>query len=114
MRLDQAENIKIGETIINSFSENLTVTGILKRNNCIIFHALDHNLEELMLLHRQVYQKDISDLCDEEQNFIKWATENKTMQKYENIDLIKHIYITAFAAGFNHKKQFSVQELLQK
>jgi hypothetical protein len=61
----------------------------------------------------EIYYPDLSDICDEEKSFVLWAKDNRQFIG-ENSRLLKTVYMQGFAMGFEHKKQTSYEEQMQK
>lgn len=68
--------------------------------------------------YNEIYES-FEDLSDEDKSFIKWIRNEgkKQFAGYMYSDEIKELrdpYIAGFVAGFEHRKQMSAQEQLQK
>lgn len=68
--------------------------------------------------YNEIYQ-NFEDLSDEDKSFMKWMQDEgkKHFPGYiynDEIKELRDLYITGFVAGFEHRKQTSAQEQLQK
>jgi hypothetical protein len=115
MRLDLAMGLKVGDKIVNVFMDELVISKIDHTYDPKppVFIAVDTMLQNHYLWFDDMYYPDLSDLCDEEKSFVLWAKDNKQFIG-ENSRLLKSVYMQGFAMGFEHKKQISHEEQMQK
>ena len=115
MRLDLALGLKPGDKIVNVFMDELVLSKIdhSYHPKPPVFISLDTMLQKHYLCFDDIYYPDLSDICDEEKSFVLWAKDNKQFVG-ENSRLFKTVYMQGFAMGFEHKRQLSYEEQMQK
>jgi len=116
MRLDQAQSVKVGDHLVDSFLDDIVITGIYETKDDIFFATVDTRVNQISLSYKDVYHKNLEGVCDEELNFLYWARDNKNLLDSDYVDLValKKAYISGFASGYNYKKSISFDELMQK
>lgn len=116
MRFDEAKLVKVGDHLVDSFLDDIVITGIYRTENDIFFATVDTRVNQISLSYKDVYYKDLKDVCDEELNFLYWARDNKQYldTDYADISMLKKVYISGFSNGYNLKKKHSIEELMQK
>ena len=116
MRFDQAQLVKVGDHLVDCFLDDIVVTSIYRTKDDIFFATVDTRVNQISLSYKDVYHKNLEDVCDEELNFLYWARDNKNSLDSEYVDLValKKTYIAGFASGYNYKKSISFNELMQK
>ena len=115
MRIDLANNIKVGDTIQNCFMDNMVVTSIYKDDSKIVFSTIDTRLCRSSYSYKDVYLSDLYGESDEEKSWINWIQNNRdTADTFDDIENCKKMYKIGFADGFHYKRQISMEEMLQK
>lgn len=111
MRSDIALYVDIGSTVYNCFMDQFIV--IQKTNQDMIVEDINgdthrYNIEDLYLNH-------LEDEDDIEKSWVDWAKNNKDfILTFGHISSLKEIYKTAFAHGFEYKKRYQYEEMMQK
>lgn len=115
MRLDLAMELKIRDRVVNVFMDELIISAIDNSyaQKPPVFIALDSRLQKHYYCFDDIYYPDLSNICDEEKSFILWAKNNRQFIG-ENSRLLKTVYMQGFAMGFEHKRQTSYEEQMQK
>ena len=115
MRLDLAMGLKVGDKIVNVFMDELVISAIDHSYDPKppVFIALDTMLQKHYYWFDDIYYPDLSDICDEEKSFVLWAKDNRQLVG-ENSRLLKIVYMQGFSMGFEHKRQTSYEEQMQK
>lgn len=121
MRIDLANDIKIGDIVYNCFMDEIVVTSISKdftineKPKRVFFGTIDTRLYKASYDSNDVYHKDLSDESDEEKSWITWATNNREIvESLDDLELGKKMYKIGFANGFKYKHEISIEEMLQK
>jgi hypothetical protein len=122
MRTDIAHGINIGDTVYNCFMEPLivqekTVYLVDGPNNShhIKFIVKDTSNNTHAYSYEDLYLENLEDEDDAEKSWVDWAKNNKDFfDLFDHIETIKEIYRIGFYNGFDHKKQYSYQEMMQK
>jgi hypothetical protein len=116
MRLDEAELVKVGDNLVDSFLDDIVITSIYRTKDDILFATVDTRVNQISLSYKDVYHKNLKDVCDEELNFLYWARDNKNLLDSDYVDMatLKKAYMSGFANGYNLKKSHSIEELMQK
>ena len=121
MRIDLANDIKVGDTICNCFMDRLVVTSIRKdisdtnKFHRIIFGTVDTRLNRASYDSVDVYFDDLHGETDDEKSWVSWAKENRDFfDEFDHIETMKEIYKTAFCNGYEHKKKITFEETMQK
>jgi hypothetical protein len=115
MRLDLSMGLKVGDKVVNVFMDELVISKIDHSYDPKppVFIALDTMLQKHYLWFDDIYYPDLSDICDEEKSFVLWAKDNRQLVG-ENSRLLKTVYMQGFSMGFEHKRQISYEEQMQK
>lgn len=121
MRIDLADNIKIGDTIYNCFMDSLVVSSITKQvsddsgYHKIIFDTIDTRLNHIKYDANDLYLHDLYGESDDEKSWINWAKENRDFfAEFDHIETMREIYKIGFCNGFEHKRKTLHEELMQK
>lgn len=117
MRMDLAENIKIGDKICNCFMDTLIVTSIFKDkpSKKLIFSTIDSRLNRAGYSYLDVYLQDLEGESDDEKSWIDCVSKNKGfLSDVDDIDTCKKFYKIGFCKGFEYKKQITFEENMQK
>lgn len=115
MRIDLANNIKVGDTIYNCYMDAMVVTSIYKDKNRIIFSTIDTKLYRSGYSSEDVYFSDLYGESDEEKSWIKWIQNNRgIIDTFDDIENSKKMYKIGFANGYTNKKIYAAEELMQK
>lgn len=118
MRIDIADTIKLGDIVYNCFMDKLVVTSIKKDyrdSHTIVFGTVDTRLYSSSYDSKDVYLEDLSEESDDEKSWIDWAKNNRDFfDEFDHIETMREVYKIAFCNGFEHKRKYSNQELLQK
>lgn len=115
MRIDLANNIKIGDTLHNCVMDNIVVTSIYKNDSKIIFSTINTRLYRAAYSYEDVYLSDLYGESDEEKSWVNWAQNNRDIvDNFDDIENCKKMYKIGFADGFHYKRQISMEEMLQK
>jgi hypothetical protein len=114
-----AENLKIGDTIVNCFMEKLVISNLIKVDSDnisdLIIYSVDTQLNTHKYSYQDVYLVDLYGESDEEKSWINWAKDNKDfLTTFDHITVVKTIYIQGFANGYEYKKQYTLEEMMQK
>ena len=115
MRIDLAENIKVGDTVYNCFMNALVVTSIYRKDNVIIFSTVDTRLNRGNYDSADVYLPNLEEESDDEKSWVNWAKDNRDFfDAFDHIETMKEIYKTAFCNGFEYKRKITFEENMQK
>lgn len=121
MRIDQAQNLKIGDKVLNTFMSHLTVNSIkmVHLDNEELLHILVTTSDEAnsrdTYHHEDIYLPDLDGVSDEEKSWLNWAKDNSDfIEEFDHLPSIRNIYMSGFANGFEHKLRYSHEELMQK
>jgi hypothetical protein len=117
MRIDIANNLKIGDIIFNCFMDELIVTSIHKdiKSQQVFFGTVDTRLNKQSYNFRDVYDKDFTDESDDEKAWVNWAQDNRDFfDEFDHIETMREVYKTAFCHGFEHKQRIKFEEAMQK
>jgi hypothetical protein len=110
-----AQNIKLGDTVINCFGQKLVVNNIFVSANDFIISAVDTGLNTHEYSYEDIYLEDLYGESDEEKSWVDWAKNNQDfISTFDHIGVLKQIYKQGFASGFEHRKQYSLEEMMQK
>jgi hypothetical protein len=121
MRIDLAQNIRLGDTIYNCFMDKLVVSSISKKVgdtggfNNIVFGTVDTRLRNAHYDSNDVYFEDLYGESDDEKSWVEWAQNNRDfLYTFDHIETTKEIYKIGFCNGFEHKRKMSYEEMMQK
>lgn len=117
MRIDLADNIKVGDIVYNCFMDELVVTSIRKETSDrqIVFGTVDTRLYRSSYDSNDVYLKDLIDESDDEKSWIEWAKNNRDFfDEFDHLETMKEVYKTAFCNGFEHRRKIKLEEMMQK
>lgn len=120
MRLDIAQNINIGDRVYNTFKDELVVTGKTEvfnqygRLDNIKFTVTDRNSITLEYDYIDLYLNGLEDESDEEKSWVDWAANNRGLLEDLDLNIIRHVYVTAFSNGYVYKRNIKYQEMMQK
>ena len=117
MRLDLANEVKVGDTIYNCFMDPIVVTSIYVdvSNKNIVFSTIDTRLNRANYNPDNVYLSDLDGETDDEKSWISWAKDNRDFfDEFDHIETMKELYKIAFCRGFEHKRQTAFEEQMQK
>jgi len=120
MNKNLASSLNHGDIVINFFGEECVVES--KRivfgdydMSQVFITLIDTQLTKSEYLAEDIYYPDLSGESDEEKNWVRFASKNKTyINTFDDISDIKYIFIQGFISGFNHKQRYSAEEQLQK
>lgn len=119
--MDQAKNLIVGDTVVDTFMTHLTVQSvkIVYNHKQELLHILvttqDKNNQEDTYHHEDIYLSDLDGVSDEEKSWLSWAKDHKDfLEEFDYIPSVRLIYIQGFAHGFVYKKQISYEEIMQK
>jgi hypothetical protein len=117
MRIDLADNIKLGDIVYNCFMDELVITTINKQidSKQIFFGTIDTRLHRAIYDSSDVYLKNLEDETDDEKAWVNWAKDNRDFfDEFDHIETMREIYKIAFCDGFEYKKRISFEEYMQK
>lgn len=116
MRIDLANNVKVGDIVYNCFMDELVVTSIYgKGSSKIVFSTIDTRLHRSNYNFSDLYLKDLEDETDDEKAWVNWAKDNRDFfDDFDHIETMKEVYKTAFCHGFEHNRKYSYEEIMQK
>jgi hypothetical protein len=117
MRIDLADNIKLGDIVYNCFMDELVITTINKHidSKKIFFGTIDTRLRRASYDSNNVYLKNLEDEADDEKAWVNWAKDNRDFfDEFDHIETMKEVYKIAFYNGFEYKRQTIFQEQMQK
>ena len=121
MRLDLAQEIKMGDKVYNCFMDPLVVTSIYKDVadsggfHRIVFGTVNTRLDRASYDSSDVYLADLDGESDDEKSWVNWAKDNRDfLLEFDHIETMKEIYRAAFYNGFEHKRKVSFEEMMQK
>ena len=117
MRIDLANNIKLGDIVYNCFMDELVIATIDKHvdSKQIFFGTIDTRLHRANYDSNDVYLKNLEDETDDEKAWVGWAKNNRDFfETFDHIETMKEIYKTGFCQGFEYKRKISTEEMLQK
>lgn len=117
MRIDLADTVKIGDIVYNCFMDELVITSINKyiEFRKIFFYTIDTRLHKASYDSNDLYLKDFDGECDEEKSWVSWAKDNRDfLLTFDHIETAKKIYKIGFSNGFEYKRQYSFEEMMQK
>lgn len=118
MRLDIAQSIKLGDTVYNCFREPLKVVrktevyNALSKLDRIEFSVIGS--VESVYNYTDLYLENMEDESDEETSWVYWASSNQNILIDADLDLVRQVYIAAFANGYEYKRNIRFQEMMQK
>lgn len=117
MRLDQAQQIKVGQKLHNSLLDEVVVTSIFSPSDSdiILFGTIDTRLHKESYSFEDLYY-NLEEICDEERSFISWVKENREfiLDNEESFRAMKKAYMAGFGNGFAHKQTYTYEEQMQK
>jgi hypothetical protein len=118
MRLEQAQQIKVGQKLHNVFLEEVVVTSIYSPSDAgdvIVFGTVNTRLHKEGYSFEDLYC-DLEEICDEERSFIGWAKENRefVLENEDSFKVMKKSYMAGFGNGFAHKQSYTYEEQMQK
>jgi hypothetical protein len=118
MRLEQAQQVKVGQKLHNALLEEVVVTSIFSPSDAgdvILFGTVNTRLHKESYSFEDLYH-DLEEVCDEERSFISWAKENREflLDNEESFRAIKKAYMAGFGNGFAHKQSYTYEEQMQK
>lgn len=115
MRIDLANNIKIGDIVYNCFMDEVVVTSIYSDDKKIIFSTIDTKLYRRGYDSKDVYFSDLYGESDEEKSWINWINNNKDqVDQLDDIENSKKMYMIGFSDGFAYKQKIKFEEIMQK
>jgi hypothetical protein len=117
MRLDQAKELKIGDSIYNCFLDKLIITGIHQDDvKELIFSTIDTKFTSSAYYYDDLYLLDLSILSQSEAAFLDWTKNNKDLIKnnIEYYQLLKKIFREGFDKGYEFRLIINAEEQLQK
>ena len=110
--------IQIGDHLLNPFLDDIVITNHFKDSGIMVFSTVDTRLRSVSYSYENIYHRDLNpdDICDEEMSFLYWAKDNREYieDNLEIFDYLKDTYMQGFAMGFQHKKDHSYKEQMQK
>ena len=110
-----AQNIKVGDVVINCFGQKLVVNNIFVSANDFIISAVDTGLNTHEYSYEDIYLEDLYGESDEEKSWINWAMKNKDfLMEFDHITATKAVYQQGFDEGFKYKQKYSYEEMMQK
>jgi hypothetical protein len=118
MRLEQAQQIKVGQKLHNALLDEVVVTSIYSPSddgNVIVFGTINTRLHKEGYSFEDLYY-DLEEICDEERSFISWAKENRefVLENEDSFKLMKKAYMSGFGNGFAYRQKLSYEEQMQK
>ena len=121
MRPDQAQTLEAGDKVVDSFLTHLIVKSVksVHNHNEELLHILvitsDKHGKQDTYHHEDVYLPNLDGVCDEEKSWLNWAKENQDfIEEFDHLPSVRLIYMKGFADGFQHKREMTAQEYLQK
>ena len=118
MRLEQAQQVKVGQKLHNALLDEVVVTSIYSPSdtgNVIVFGTVSTGLHKEGYSFEDLYY-DLEEICDEERSFVGWAKENREfiLDNEESFKVIKRAYMAGFGNGFANKQSYTYEEQMQK
>lgn len=122
MRPDIAFGVKVGDTVYNCFMEPLIVHEKIvcaadthPRHDYIKFVVKDVNNNIHNYACEDLYPADLEDEDDAEKAWVNWAKDNKDfLITFDHIETTKEVFKVGFGQGFDHKKHYTHEEMMQK
>ena len=117
MRIDLADNIKLGDVVYNCFMDELVIISIHKdvESRKIIFGTIDTRLYKSSYDSSDLYLKNLEDETDDEKSWVNWAKDNRDFfDEFDHIETMKEVYKIGFCRGFEHKQRITFEEAMQK
>lgn len=122
MRPDIALGVKVGDTLYNCFMEPLTVhektvytADTHPRHDYIKFVVKDIRNNVHNYACEDLYLGDLEDEDDAEKAWINWAKDNKDfLITFDHIETTKEVFKVGFGRGFDYKRQYTYEEMMQK
>ena len=116
MRIDLADNIKLGDVVYNCFMDELVVTSIYgKGSSKIIFSTIDTRLHRSNYNFSDLYLTDLEGESDDEKSWVNWAKDNRDFfNEFDHIETMKDLYKIGFCRGFEHRQKITFEEAMQK
>jgi hypothetical protein len=118
MRLDDILLLRVGDTVYNCFMDKMTIKSI-KYYFDDMAHETNHRDFYMTNNHvysgEDIYLENLENESDEEKSWVNWAKDNRDFfETFDHIGVVKSIYKTGFANGFEFKRVINSQEQLQK
>lgn len=122
MRPDIAAGVKPGDTVYNCFMEPLKVDQKIvctqdtyPSSNSIQFIVEDNSNNTHNYYCQDLYLADLDDEDDAEKAWVNWAKDNKDfLITFDHIETTKEVFKMGFSQGFEHKRRYSYEEMMQK
>jgi hypothetical protein len=119
MRLDQAKLLKIGEKLIDCFSDILVVISTESLLEKDIITVMDTGMNKRDYHYNNIYYLDLYEETDDEISWVFWATKQRPLimnylKEGFSYEDIKAIYQQGFLNGFNYQHKIKANEQLQK
>jgi hypothetical protein len=116
MRIDLADNIKLGDVVYNCFMDELVVTSIYgKGSSKIIFSTIDTRLHRSNYNFSDLYLTDLEGESDDEKSWVNWAKDNRDFfNEFDHIETMKDLYKIGFCRGFENRQKITFEEAMQK
>jgi hypothetical protein len=122
MQFEEAIKLQSGSSVFDTCGNKLSVCSIdfnipftgEKSKSCTI-HAVDSKMNKRSYSYEELFQ-DQEFISDEEKILIEWISNNKKfiVDNYDVIHIISHCFLQGFAKGYEYKKIYTINELLQK
>lgn len=117
MRLDQAQELKAGDSVYNCFLDKLTISHVYHDDaKHLIFSTVDSQLVPSAYYYQDLYLTDLTLLAQSELDFLDWTKTNKDLVKsnIEHYQLIKNVFVQGFDKGYELRLKSNAEEQLQK
>jgi len=118
MRIDLANNLRVGDVVYNCFMDKLTIISLHKDDEDIknpFFGTISKTLNITSYSYKDLYFEDLYGESDDEKSWVMWAKDNKDFfDTFDHIETMKEIYKLAFCHGFEYKKKLSYEEMMEK
>jgi hypothetical protein len=116
MRIDLADNLKVGDIVYNCFMDELVITSIIKNvSKRIFFGTVDTRLHAASYDSSDLYLKNLEDETDDEKSWVEWAKNNRDFfDEFDHIETMKDLYKIGFCRGFEHRQKITFEEAMQK
>jgi len=122
MNFEEAIKLKTGSSVFDCFGNKLLICNVSYRlrfnkepkNECVVT-VIDSKLNKKYYSHEEVFF-DQEFLSDEEKVFVEWISNNKEFvtKNQDIMHIISHCFLQGFAEGYKYKKQYNIQEMMQK
>lgn len=117
MRSDIAAGVSPGDTVYNCFMEPLIVIEklVLIQDRTINFRVRDCRNNIHTYACEDLYLANLEDEDDAEKAWVNWAKDNKDfLITFDHIETTKEIFKVGFGQGFEHRRKYSYEEMMQK